>query len=475
MRLSPLSLSLLLALGGCSLAPTLPKPALPVPDTYGTAPADEAADKSADASAAAIGWRRMFGDPRLQRLIEVALEHNRDLRLAVLNVSQVQAQYDIQRSYRVPGVDAGLEGSRQRSSSDGGNSTAIQETRSASLGVSAFEVDLFGRVGSLSEAAFARYLASEHGLRAARLSLIGAVAEAYFAERLAEEQLRLTELTLADWRQSLDLARKLKLAQQSSGLDIAQAEGQVATAEADLESRQRALAQARNGLALLLGTEPPADLPPPTPLAQQPVLTQLPPGLPSDLLAHRPDIQQAEQALIAANADIGAARAAFFPRLLLTLSVGAISPSFGSLFPAPTRPGPSLPRSASPSSRAGACGPNCGWPNCAARPPWSSTRRPSRPPSAKCATASPAAPPSAARSRPRSGPWPAPSGAGSCPPCATGPAWTAAWNCSTPSARPTPPNWVCWNCGGTTSATPSASTKPSAAAAWNRAEERRST
>ena len=158
------------------------------------------------------------------------------------------------------------------------------------------------------------------------------MAEAYFAERLAEEQLRLTELTLADWRQSLDLARKLKLAQQSSGLDIAQAEGQVATAEADLESRQRALAQARNGLALLLGTEPPADLPPPMPLAQQPVLTQLPPGLPSDLLAHRPDIQQAEQALIAANADIGAARAAFFPRLLLTLSVGAISPSFGSLF-----------------------------------------------------------------------------------------------------------------------------------------------
>ncbi|PZR24568.1 MAG: RND transporter, partial [Azospira oryzae] len=131
MRLSPLSLSLLLALGGCSLAPALPKPALPVPDTYGAAPAGEAAEKSADASAAAIGWRRMFGDPRLQRLIEVALEHNRDLRLAVLNVSQVQAQYDIQRSYRVPGVDAGLEGSRQRSSSDGGNSTAIQETRSA--------------------------------------------------------------------------------------------------------------------------------------------------------------------------------------------------------------------------------------------------------------------------------------------------------------------------------------------------------
>ncbi|GBG01460.1 RND transporter [Azospira sp. I13] len=326
MHLSIIGLSL--ALSACALTPELHKPALPVPDTYGSAPAIPAAG----ASAAGIGWRSMFGDPRLQGLIETALENNRDLRLALLNVAQVQAQYDIQRSYRLPGVEAGLAATRQRASSDGGISTGIQESRSASLGINAFEVDLFGRVSALSEAAFARYLASEHGLRAARISLIGAVAEAYFAERLAEEQLRLTELTLADWRQSLELARKLKLAQQSSGLDIAQAEGQVATAEADRENRQRALAQARHGLALLLGTELPEDLPPPTPLARQPVLTQLPPGLPSDLLSHRPDIQQAEQALIAANADIGAARAAFFPRLLLTLSVGAISPSFGSLF-----------------------------------------------------------------------------------------------------------------------------------------------
>jgi NodT family efflux transporter outer membrane factor (OMF) lipoprotein len=326
MRLSIIGLSL--ALSACALTPELHKPDLPVPDTYGSVPTTAVAGHSA----ASIGWRSMFGDPRLQKLIDIALENNRDLRLALLNVAQVQAQYDIQRSYRLPGVEAGLAATRQRASSDGGISTGIQESRSASLGINAFEVDLFGRVSALSEAAFARYLASEHGLRAARISLIGAVAEAYFAERLAEEQLRLTELTLTDWRQSLELARKLKLAQQSSGLDIAQAEGQVATAEADRESRQRALAQARHGLALLLGTLPPADLPPALPLAQQPILTQLPPGLPSDLLAHRPDIQQAEQALIAANADIGAARAAFFPRLLLTLSVGAISPSFGSLF-----------------------------------------------------------------------------------------------------------------------------------------------
>lgn len=336
MHFSPLFLFLFLLLEGCSLAPTLQKPSLPVSDTYGTVlPVEVArtpAGEAANHSVAGIGWRRMFGDQRLQRLIEVALENNRDLRLAVLNVSQVQAQYDIQRSYRVPSVEAGLEGARQRRFSDGENGTVIQEASSARLGISAFEVDLFGRVGSLSAAAFARYLSSEHGLRAARISLIGAVAQAYFSERLAEEQLRLTELTLADWRQSLELARKLKLAQQSSGLDIAQAEGLVATAEADLASRLRALALARNDLALLLGSEVPDDLPQPSPLAQQAVLTQLPPGMPSDLLVHRADILQAEQALVAANADIGAARAAFFPRLLLTVSVGAISPSFGSLF-----------------------------------------------------------------------------------------------------------------------------------------------
>ncbi|MDD3481359.1 efflux transporter outer membrane subunit [Azovibrio restrictus] len=319
-------------LWGCSLIPELPQPQAGLPAQYRPALPGAGTPIDSSSSAAALGWRQMFPDPRLQQLITLALEHNHDLRLALLQVAQFQAQYDIAGSARLPSLEAGLSASRQRSSADAETKTGISDSRSAALGITAFEVDLFGRVGALSEAAFARYLASEHGLRAARISLIGAVAEAYFAERLAEEQLRLTELTLEDWRQSLELARKLKLAQQNSGLDVAQAEGQVATAEADLESRRRALAQARHGLALLTGTPQPPELPPPLALDARPVLTQLPAGLPSSLLLQRPDLLQAEQSLLAANADIGAARAAFFPRLLLTLSVGAISPSFGSLF-----------------------------------------------------------------------------------------------------------------------------------------------
>ncbi|EPY02370.1 efflux transporter outer membrane subunit [Magnetospirillum fulvum] len=323
---------LLLALSACSLAPDLTKPDLPVPAAY-PAPGPVAAEGE---PAANLGWRTMFGDPRLHRLIDLALENNRDLRLAALNVEAVQAQYMIQRAARIPAVNANAGTTRQRIAADRTTDPAtqarIQSQHSLGLGISGFEIDLFGRVRSLSEAAFARYLASEEGRRAAHIALVGAVADAYFAERLAREQLDLAEQTLADWRQSLDLARRLKAADQTSGLDITQAEGQVATAEADLEGRTRALARATNALTLLVGTALPADLPPPGMLDSTSVRTRLPAGLPSDLLTRRPDIRRAEQALVAANADIGAARAAFFPRLSLTASLGTASPMLGSLF-----------------------------------------------------------------------------------------------------------------------------------------------
>ncbi len=185
---------------------------------------------------------------------------------------------------------------------------------------------------ALSDAAFARYLASEQGRDAAQIALVGAVAEAYFAQRLADEQLQLTERTLADWQQSLELARLLKRAEQSSSLDVAQAEGQVAQAEADLQARRRALAQADNALQLLVCSELPGDLPAGLPLERQSVIAPLPAGLPADLLLSRPDLRQAEQMLVAANADIGAARAAFFPQISLTASFGYASTSLGSLF-----------------------------------------------------------------------------------------------------------------------------------------------
>ncbi|WP_175921494.1 efflux transporter outer membrane subunit [Burkholderia latens] len=325
------AVSAALALSGCSLTPALVKPAMPVPTAYTAAAAADL-----HANAADLGWRTMFGDRRLQRLIEVALRNNRDLRLAALNVEAAEAQYGIQRSARLPSIDAGASFTRQRTAADTqSNPPLFESTRNqygVNVGVSAFEIDLFGRVKSLSDAAFARYLATDHGRRAVQISLVGAVADAYFAERLALEQRALAERTLADWRQSLDLARRLKDAHQASGVDIAQAEGQVASASADLEARTRAVEHARNAMRVLLGSEPPKDLPAPLPLEQQPVITQLPAGLPSELLFRRPDIQQAEQNLVAANADIGAARAAFFPRLSLTSSIGFLSPAMGSLF-----------------------------------------------------------------------------------------------------------------------------------------------
>ena len=331
MRIIPVYLALLLS--ACALTPPLARPDPALPEAYADSP--DAAGNAAD-----LGWRQMFGDPRLQRLITIALDNNRDLRIAMLNVDAVRAQYGIERSALLPQLDARLSGGRERTAANGASAASLQGTHAAGLAISAFEIDLFGRVRALSDAALARYLASTEAARAARISLIAAVADAYLEERLAIEQLRLTETTLADWRQSLDLARLLKDAKQNSGLDVAQAEGQVALAEADLEGRKRDLKQARNALALLLGTSAPSGLPGGLPeglpeglrLDKQPVLTSLPAGLPSDLLLRRPDILQAEQALRAANADVGAARAAFFPRLALTATLGYASPALGSLF-----------------------------------------------------------------------------------------------------------------------------------------------
>lgn len=326
-----LTLPLLGCLTACSLTPTLQRPAAPVPLSFPMT----ATTQASTLPASALGWRAMFGDPRLQRLIELSLANNRDLRLATLNVEAAQAQANIQRAARLPAV--GLDGmhTRERALStdtNGQTRREVSQQTGVNVALSAFELDLFGRVRALSDAAFARYLASEQGRDAAQIALVGAVAEAYFTQRLADEQLQLTERTLADWQQSLELARLLKQADQNSSLDVAQAEGQVALAEADLEARRRARAQADNALQLLVGSELPGDLPPALPLERQPSISRLPAGLPADLLLSRPDLRQAEQMLVAANADIGAARAAFFPQISLTASFGYASTSLGGLF-----------------------------------------------------------------------------------------------------------------------------------------------
>ena len=198
--------------------------------------------------------------------------------------------------------------------------------------LTSFELDLFGRLRSQSEAAFERYLGTYEGSLATRLSVIGAIADAYLAERLAEDQLRLTEATLVDWRASLGLTHKLRAAGQNSGVEVAEQEALVRQAEADLEQRRRELAQATNALVLAIGAPLPAELPAPIRLMDQPIVTQFPAGLPSELLTRRPDIRRAEHELRAANADVGAARAAFFPRLSLTAAFGFASLGLGGLF-----------------------------------------------------------------------------------------------------------------------------------------------
>lgn len=332
-----------LGLSACAMTPSLEHPALPVPTHFPQrdqlsqrdqpATRDDASRPDrpgADAVAAEIGWRAMFQDQRLQRLIEIALRNNRDLKLAALNVDAVRAQYDIQRSAQLPQLGIAANGTRERSNTGGVSS--VQTTAGLNVGMTAFELDLFGRVRAGSEAALARYMASEQGRRAAQISLVGAVADAYFAERLAQAQLALSERTVEDWRGSLALVRQLKAANQTGALELSQAEAQVAGSEADRQARRREAEIRAHALAALIGQALPSDLPEGAGLMEASVLTQLPAGLPSSTLTRRPDIQQAEMALVAANAEIGVARAAFFPRLSLTASVGTASPGLKGLF-----------------------------------------------------------------------------------------------------------------------------------------------
>ncbi|SLJ88904.1 efflux transporter outer membrane subunit [Novosphingobium mathurense] len=332
----PLTLILLLATGACSMTPKLNLPPAPVADSY------PGADTAATAEALPA-WRGMFGDPRLQRLIALSLDANRDLRIAALNAEAARAQRTVQRAQSLPSINAEGGYSRQRQpagatgaavgGTSGNGATGIEFGQfTAQAALTSFEIDLFGRLRALNEAAFHRWLSSVEARHAVRLNVIGTVVDAYLNERLAEEQLSLTRSTLADWETSLDISRRLKAAGQASGVDLAQAEGLVRQAQADLAQRERELAQASNALTLAVGAPLPGDLPPPISLMDQPIRTELNAGTPSDLLIHRPDIAQAEQELRAANADVGAARAAFFPRISLTAAFGFASRAFEGLF-----------------------------------------------------------------------------------------------------------------------------------------------
>ena len=320
-KISPklLALSAALLMGGCSMMPTYQRPAAPVADAfpnYGSAtqPAPGAVP------AASVAWQDFFSDARLKRLIDQSLANNRDLRVAVLNIEKTRAQYQIKRADQFPGVNGVFSGSRTPN-------TASLYT--IGLGVTAYELDFFGRVSSLKEAALNQYLATEEGRKTAQISLIASVANTYLSVLADEELLEITRQTLSTREESMKLS-KLRLDNGvASELDYRQAESLTEGARVAYAQQQRQRALDENALTLLVGQPVGAELPTAAgqfvSLAQMQPMTEVPAGLPSDLLINRPDIRQAEQLLLSANANIGAARAAFFPRISLTVGAGSAS------------------------------------------------------------------------------------------------------------------------------------------------------
>lgn len=332
MRKSFLSLAVAAAvLSGCSLIPDYERPEAPVAGAYPQGDAYAAAQPAT--AGADIGWREFFKDPQLQRLVEVSLENNRDLRVAALNIEAYRAQYRIQRADLFPAVDAGFDGSRQRLPADLSQtgSSMISSQYGATLGVTSWELDLFGRLRALRDQALEQYFATEEAQRSTQTSLVANVANAYLTLRADQAQLQLTRDTLGTYQKSYDLTKRSYEVGVASALDLRQSQTSVESARATLAQYTRLVAQDQNALVLLLGSGLPADLPQGRQLSDE-LLATVPAGLPSDLLQRRPDILQAEHQLKAANANIGAARAAFFPNISLTANAGTLSPDLGGLF-----------------------------------------------------------------------------------------------------------------------------------------------
>jgi multidrug efflux system outer membrane protein len=338
---SLIAASVALFAAGCTMAPKYERPAEPVSTTfpqggvYATQPGPVSAERSAHGAAATdIGWRDFFVDERLKQLIEIALKNNRDLRVSVLNIQAARAQYQITRSELFPAIEAAASQSKSRTPK---NLSFLNKTISNeySVGLNAsWEIDFFGRIQSLKDQALAQYLATAQARKAAEIALVSSVADQYVSMLGFDEALKVTQNTLRTAQDSYNITKLQYETGTGSELDLRQAETVVEQARANLQTEARARAQAENALVLLVGEPLPADLAPGRSLNDQNLLTDIPAGLPSDLLTRRPDIMEAEQNLLAANANIGAARAAFFPRISLTGNFGTLSPTLGGLFKA---------------------------------------------------------------------------------------------------------------------------------------------
>ena len=325
-----LALAVSVALSACkSLAPQYEQPQVSVPESfkYDTA-------KQSAIQAASLGWQDYFADPRLHRLIEIALERNTDLRTAALNAEALRKQYMITRADGLPSVNASGSAARTRTAKDL-SSTGNSYTRnsySIGLGVTSYELDLFGKARSNQDAALESYFNSAASRDSTHLSLVASVAKAYFNERYAEESMALAQRVLKSREQTYRLTQLKHQAGVVSAVDLRQQEALIESAKADYASAVQSKEQASNALAILLNQPIPTDLPKGLALSKQFKVSKLPAGLSSDVLLNRPDIRAAEHALKQANANIGAARAAFFPSISLTSTIGMGSTELSGLF-----------------------------------------------------------------------------------------------------------------------------------------------
>lgn len=322
-KLTLMLLSGAVVLSGCQILPEFSKPAAPVPEKF------PVASEPAVVPVADIGWNEFFLNPNLRQTIAAALINNRDLKTAALRIEEARAMYNIQRSDKLPTLNgtAGVSDSRQLLAGTMRDTTVYQ----VGLGMTAFELDFFGRVKNLSEAALAQFFATEEAQRAMQVSLVGEVAKAWLAERGLSEQIELAERTLKARTTSYGLVKQRFDAGITNALELRQSETLVQTARSAMLSLKRQHALSINALALLVGTS----ITPPTQsanLSSQAITADIGAGLSSELLTHRPDIRAAEQRLRSSQANIAAARAAFFPRISLTAGLGLASTELGDLF-----------------------------------------------------------------------------------------------------------------------------------------------
>ena len=319
-----LALSLLLGTTGCSMAPIYSRPEAPVPASWPQGPSyANVSLNEPDQQVSMRAWQEFFRDEKLRKVITLALDNNRNLQVATLNIEKVQAQYRIQRSDLIPNLDgAFLVTSKESTDSE----------YSIGVGVSSYELDLFGRVRSLKDAALEQYLATTQAKRATRISLIGEIVTAYLALAADKEHLTLAQETLKAQQTSFTLIQRRFDSGVSNELDLRQAQTQVDSARIDVARYTTLVAQDANNLNLLAGGVVPDDLLPQKLGEALTLLQDISAGVSSESLLTRPDILQAENQLKAYNANIGAARASFFPRISLTATLGYTSKELSDLF-----------------------------------------------------------------------------------------------------------------------------------------------